>query len=104
MPVSNPHGMPGLPQSGHMPGAGMMGMPGQMGMPMHGSMQHGPIPYPGQQQGGPMMQGQNAFAWGQAPAEKRLKLSNQVLLLAIVGVICLGIFITGIVLFVTTKF
>lgn len=97
-----PHAMGGMPQSGQMP-AGPMGMgPGQMGMPMH-NMGQGPIPYPGQQ-GGPMMQGQNPFPWGQAPSGKRLKLSNQIILLAIVGVICLAIFITGIVLFATTKF
>ncbi len=110
MPVSSPHGMMGMPQSGQMP----MNMAGPAGMPTHHPMQ-APIPYPGQQ-GGPMMQGQNP--WGQ-PASmganmggnmagntggKGIKLSNQIVLLAIVGVICLAIFITGIVLFVTTKF
>jgi len=102
MPVSGPHGM-GMPHGGHMHGAGPMSMPGQMGMPPH--MHQAPIPYPGQQ-GGPMMQGgQNGVPWGgQAQAGKGIKLSNQILLLALVGVICLAIFITGIVLFVTTKF
>jgi hypothetical protein len=70
---------------------------------MHNPM-HGPIPYPGQQ-GGPMMHGQSGLPWNNAaPGSKGIKLSNQIILLAVVGVICLAIFITGIVLFATTKF
>ena len=101
MAQGNPNMGPAMGQmSGQMQGL----MPGQMGMPpMQGSMS-----YPGQQQGAPMMHGQGQAAqqpWpAQQPARKSIQFSGQILLLVIVGVICLAIFITGIVLFATTKF
>lgn len=94
MPVSSPHPMsyPGPAQMGMGPGPGYP----PMGMPMQGPA---PGPYPGQL--GPAMQGQAPWP---APSGKRFKLSGQIILLGIVGVICLAIFITGLVLFATTKF
>jgi hypothetical protein len=56
-----------------------------------------PIPYPGQPG---LHHPLNPF---EAP-KKQSKLSGQIVLLGIVGVVCLAIFITGIVLFATTKF
>jgi hypothetical protein len=96
MPQSNPHLQ--VPQSGHMMAQnpqGMMPHPNQ-----------GPIPYPGQPNfhQPPTAGGEwNANASPLQPKPK-FKLSGQILLLAIVGVVCLAIFITGIVLFATTKF
>jgi hypothetical protein len=102
MPQSNPHLQ--VPQSGNMPTAQsqQMGLPGQ------------PIPFPGQpyQQQQPQQQPQNPFGdWqGQGnqgtvvSAKKPFKISGQILLLGIVGLVCLAIFITGIILFATTKF
>jgi len=73
---------------------------GQGQMPMQPM---GPISYSGQMN--PMMQGQAGAPWASpAPVKKGSKISGQVLLLAIVGVVCLAIFITGLVLFATTKF
>jgi len=40
--------------------------------------------------------------WGQAAASK--KPPTQMILLVVVGVVCLSIFVTGVVLFATTKF
>jgi hypothetical protein len=37
-------------------------------------------------------------------ARPRFKISGQIVLLAVVGIVCLAIFVTGIVLFMTTKF
>jgi hypothetical protein len=100
---SNPHlgsnpQMMAAPQSGQMPIS-------QQGQQMMGGPQgNNPIPYPGHlmgpgQQG--IHQGQG-FAFG--PSGGKIKLSGQILMLAIVGVVCLAIFVTGIVLFATTKF
>jgi hypothetical protein len=104
-PTSNPHMMAGMPQSGHVMTSSPMG--GPMTMPMQPPMQlHGvPMGYPGQH-GGPMMHAPQG--WG-PPAPnpsggKRSKISGQIILLAVVGFICLAIFVTGIVLFATTKF
>jgi hypothetical protein len=55
-----------------------------------------PIPYPGQ----PGLQQLNPFD----ASRRKSKVSGQIILLGIVGVVCLAIFITGIVLFATTKF
>ncbi|MCW5834293.1 MAG: hypothetical protein KIS78_17980, partial [Labilithrix sp.] len=109
MPASTPHApmsspqMPAMPYPGQAPGPmgpmGSMG-PGQGYPPMQGSMG----PYPGQPgQPGPMMHGQAPWP-APAPGGKRIKLSGQIVLLAVVGAICLAIFITGLVLFATTKF
>lgn len=72
------------------------------GMSAHPGGGHAQYSYQGQ--GGPMMMtqpGQHAAPWG--PPVKRAKISGQIWLLAIVGVICLTIFFTGIALFFTTK-
>jgi hypothetical protein len=107
MPVSSPHmqaGQQHYPPSGQLPAHMNMGQ-GMHGMPMQN--QQGPMSYPGQQpQHGGMMQNQpQGASWViPGPGGKPIKLSGQILLLAVVGVICLAIFITGIVLFATTKF
>jgi hypothetical protein len=93
---SNPH-MMAAPQSGQMPISQPGGQQQQMMMGPPGSVNN-PIPWPGQQG---LHQGQG-FSFG--PAGGKFKVSGQILLLAIVGVICLAIFVTGIVLFATTKF
>ncbi|MBX3203955.1 MAG: hypothetical protein KF764_02740, partial [Labilithrix sp.] len=99
MPASSPH-MAAMPHGGPLP-AHMGQGHGPMGPPMQGPM--GPPSYPGQP--GPMMHGRAPAPWAQpGPGTRPVKLSGQILLLAIVGVICLAIFITGIVLFATTKF
>ncbi len=64
--------------------------------------------------GGPMMQPQGAGAiprgqvptnWAPLQAPKATsKLSGQMILLLVVGFVCLAIFVTGVVLFMTTKF
>ncbi|MCW5815190.1 MAG: hypothetical protein KIT84_29455 [Labilithrix sp.] len=92
VPQSSPHLQ--VPQSGHMPVGYAQGQQGQQGQ--------GPIPYPGPN----IHQPPNPFGdWNAASApKKKFVLSGQVLLLAIVGTVCLAIFITGIVLFATTKF
>ena len=76
-PMPNPHMHAAMPQPGQMPS--YMGQ-GQMPMqPM------GPMSYPGQM--GPMMHGQAGTPWAApAPTKKAGKISGQVLLLAIVGV------------------
>jgi len=109
-PVSGPH-MPsaqGYPQSNpqfQVPQSSPQ-------IPVGGQMQQGyaqgqaPIPYPGQS--GVQQSPANPFGdWNAAaavPPKKKFVLSGQILLLAIVGTVCLAIFITGIVLFATTKF
>jgi len=100
MPGANPHAHTAMPHGGQMPPyMGQMGQ-GQGQMPMQPM---GPISYSGQMN--PMMQGQAGAPWASpAPVKKGSKISGQVLLLAIVGVVCLAIFITGLVLFATTKF
>lgn len=81
-----------VPQSGHM-----------MAQPGMAAPNPGPIPYPGSSN---IHQPPNRFGdWNaNAPQKRPFKLSGQILLLGIVGVVCLAIFITGIVLFATTKF
>jgi hypothetical protein len=64
------------------------------GMPPHGH------PYAQQPMAPPGWRPQAA----PAPLRGGFKLSRQIIVLAIVGFICIGIFITGIVLFATTKF
>jgi hypothetical protein len=93
------------PQSGQPPFQAMpMGMQGAMSYPQHpgapSAMGQGP-------QGGYPMHGQPPPGWGAPPAAAQgapLKLTPQVILLMAVGAVCLAIFVTGIVLFVTTKF
>lgn len=104
MPGTNPHGHAPMPQGGQLPPyTGQMGQMGQMGQSQMPIQPMGPISYSGQMN--PMMQGQAGGPWASpAPVKKGGKISGQVLLLAIVGVICLAIFITGLVLFATTKF
>ncbi|HVH43194.1 MAG TPA: hypothetical protein VM925_12655 [Labilithrix sp.] len=104
LPSSNPHLM-GMPESSSRPGVQYpsRGGPGQMGMPMHQQPMQGQLSHHGQQ-GAPMMQGQPGQWAVPARGAPRLKISGQLILLAVVGVICLTIFITGIVLFATTKF
>jgi hypothetical protein len=110
LPGSNPHMQHAMPQSGPMSGGphmshGMGHAP--MGMPMQPHMQG---QYPGAPGGpmmmqGPMMQGQGGWPQQQqAAVGSRIRLTKQVVILAIVGVICLAIFITGVILFATTKF
>lgn len=80
--------------------APMAGPPGQIAMPMQPNVRD-PA-----QQGNPLVQNQssNASPWAVAPVGRRFTLSRQVVVLAIVGVICVAIFIAGVVLFATTKF
>jgi hypothetical protein len=98
MPGSNPQMMvaPGqmqLPSSGHLPVA--QNAPGGRGYHQPGN----PIPYPAH-----MVHGQQGSPWLMpGPGGKRFKISGQILLLAVVGFVCLAVFITGIVLFATTK-
>ena len=75
-----PHGMQG-PQASQMP----------MGYPNAGWPQQWP----------PQQQGQMVPAPRQ---NKKFPLSGQVIALGIVGIVCLAIFVTGVVLFFTTKF
>lgn len=100
-------GMQGQPQnqpwsSGHMPAANPR-TPG--GAPSYGggANMHGMQ----QPQGGPagIPRAQAPTNWGplQAPPQKS-KISGQMILLFVVGFVCLAIFVTGIVLFATTKF
>lgn len=101
------------------PGMGMP--PSQQGQQGHWSSGHMPAAIPrtpgGVQSypGGPMMQQpqqQGAFPRGQAPTnwnplqapQPKSKISGQMILLIVVGFVCLAIFVTGIVLFATTKF
>lgn len=92
MPASNPHfpipanqmaAAQNMPQSGQMPISQPMGPMGPAN----------PIPYPGHM----------PAPYGAAP-KRKFKLSGQIILLIVVGAICLGIFIIGVVLFATTKF
>ena len=100
--------MHGGPQGNDRPMANMSGGmiqgPGPMGAmpPMHGMPAS--MSYPGQPAGS-ISHSQPVMAWAPPqPEGKRFKVSGQIILLAVVGVICLTIFITGIVLFATTKF
>jgi hypothetical protein len=97
-PQSNPHMMGMQPPSGQMSAVPVQGSHVPM-QPMQ--MQQG---YPGQPMAQQQPQGQMPWAPHDAGGGRRVRLSGQILLLAIVGVICLAIFITGIVLFATTKF
>ncbi len=101
MQGSNPQMMvaPGqmqVPSSGHLPvGPGSQTNVGQRGFNQQGT----PIPYPAH-----MVHPQPGSPWPMsAPGGKRFKISGQILLLAVVGFVCLAVFITGIVLFATTK-
>lgn len=122
---------PMLPQYGSQSGQGHM--PGQFsgqvsaGQPMQQmppmgmqQQQHGAPGGYGQHPNAPMGAGAQPYAmqpmqgqppgWGPQPAPPRAganplaKLTPQVILLVAVGVVCLAIFVIGIVLFVTTKF
>lgn len=86
----------GPPSSGQMPAA----IPRQMG----GAQSYGGAPMM-QQQPGMNPRGQAPTNWNplQAPTAKS-KISGQMILLFVVGFVCLAIFVTGIVLFATTKF
>jgi hypothetical protein len=93
-PVSGPH-LPAQswtpnppPSQPHFPAGAPQSQP---------HMQVAPMPYPGQPG---VHQPLSPF---EAP-KKKFKVSGQIILLGIVGVVCLAIFITGIVLFATTKF
>ncbi len=128
MPASSPHpqmgGAGGMPPSNPMmpassPNPNMGGLPQHMGhmnmqagaqqqMRMHPQGMNAPVSYPGNQQN-PVYPGQGEQARRDGwvlplPGGKSLRLTGQILLLAVVGVICLAIFVTGIVLFATTKF
>ena len=73
-------------------------------MPAAPRVQGGVQSYPGQMQGG-IPRGQVPTNW--APLQARSKgtrISGQMILLFVVGFVCLAIFVTGIVLFATTKF
>ena len=114
-----PHGMSQMPSStsampmipGYNQGpnqAGPMaypsnGMPGQQPMPMGYPQQGWPPQWgmPGQPQMVPVAPG----TAGRPDGEKRkFPLSGQVIALGVVGIVCLAIFVTGVVLFFTTKF
>jgi hypothetical protein len=97
--------MPSHPSSPHAPLAGPgMGSMGPMGPMGPGQMSVGPTmgsvhghPYAA----GPMSVHQQPPWASQAPSPK---LSKQIIFLVVIGIVCLAIFITGIVLFATTKF
>jgi hypothetical protein len=97
-----PMGMPPQPQpwsSSHMPAAphGQGGM-----MPPYGG---GPMMQQPPFGGNPRSQVPTNWAPLQVPAgQKPSKISGQMILLFVVGFVCLAIFVTGIVLFMTTKF
>jgi hypothetical protein len=96
-PPSNPY-----PQMGG--GPGMMGGPPMMGMQQ--PMQPGGH-YPDQYQGQGQYQDPNQYPGGAEPPFVQLgglQLTKQHVLVAVVGIVCLAIFITGVVLFATTKF
>ncbi len=63
-----------------------------------------PMSYPGQYMGG--MQANPANPSGMSAEEQGAasQKKKQVLLVVVVGIVCLAIFITGVVLYVTTKF
>ena len=96
----------------------MPGYPGHPGqMPSHGG-QSGQMPYPPNgTQGQQMPMGYPNVGWPQqwgmpgpqqmAPVPRqngKFPLSGQVIALGLVGIVCLAIFVTGVVLFFTTKF
>lgn len=97
-------GQAGQWSSGHMPVAPPMPPPGMQ--PHPGGPMMPPQAPPGM--GGPGPYGQQPPPyWGQqqaAQAPGAPKISGQMLLLLVVGFVCLAIFVTGIVLFVSTKF
>jgi len=86
MPAANPRTPGGAPSYAEYPGAA-------------------PMMQPPQGQPGGVPRGQAPTNWNplQAPPQKS-KISGQMILLFVVGFVCLAIFVTGIVLFVTTKF
>ena len=116
------HGMPGSQQSmqgGPFPSSGhQQAMQGVPGPPQSNPQGWGPPPnanaggpmHPQQYMQGPMAGQPAPQQWApQSPPAAGLSLGGmrvtpQVLLLAGVGVVCLAIFVIGIVLFVTTKF
>lgn len=101
MGMQDPMGMHGMPNqqpwsSGHMPAAN----PRQVGgVPSYGG---GPMMQPQQQGGFP--RGQAPTNWNPLQPPAQSKISGQMILLVVVGFVCLAIFVTGIVLFATTKF
>jgi hypothetical protein len=108
-PVSGPH-MPVAPlQYSQVPQSQPhMQVPPSANMPTaNANLPGGPIPYPGNQMA-PHQQPNPFGDWNaNAPApmiRKKSKVSGQIILLGIVGVVCLAIFVTGIILFMTTKF
>ena len=86
MPAANPRTPGGVQSYG---GGPMMQQPQGM--------------HPGMQGGIPRAQAPTNWNPLQAPAPKS-KISGQMILLFVVGFVCLAIFVTGIVLFATTKF
>lgn len=79
-------------------------MPQPHAAPLSGQMPVAPMPNP---HGGMMPNAYpNPAPWGPMPGPpaKAFPLSGQMILLIVIGVVCIGIFVTGIVLFVTTKF
>lgn len=89
--------------SGHMPAANPRTPGGVQSYPGGPMMQQPQGMHPGMQGGIP--RGQAPTNWNplQAPPPKS-KISGQMILLFVVGFVCLAIFVTGIVLFATTKF
>ena len=77
-------------------------------------VQGGPMPMPYPQQDWQQQQGWQQQGWQQpqhipgaqmAPSPpKKFPLSTQVIVLGLIGIVCLAIFVTGVVLFFTTKF
>ena len=80
-------GMPSAPHAGYPMQGGPMLYPGQQPQQMH--------PMPGQ----PWMQPMQPAGGGLAK-----RFTPQIIMLIVVGVVCLSIFVVGIVLFVTTNF
>jgi hypothetical protein len=116
--VGHGGGPPPQYQPPHQPPHGGMG--GTMGMPGPQPWSSGQLPVAprvpggtGSYGGAPMMGPQGGLPRGQGPTNwaplqgahpPARRISGQMILLLIVGFICLAIFVTGIVLFATTKF
>lgn len=86
-----PYGAPGAPG---LPGPYHVG-PGVSGQPLGGYPAHPAHPAPPHA---------NPYPTGPQPAPSAPRPNGQILLLVVVGIVCLAIFVTGIVLFATTRF
>jgi hypothetical protein len=102
----NQHNQQGAMSSGVMPTANPQFPPNTQPVMGHPRTQGGVMtgPQQGQQQGWMQQPQPQAAQPTQVVARRPSRISGQVVLLIIVGAVCLAIFVTGIVLFATTKF